>query len=478
MSANSEDVYDVVIVGGGVVGLSILRSIVTDRTSDHRSLRICLVEQEEDLLHWASGSNSGIVCTGTDAHIPTLERALLRDSIAQLRPYCQAMNVPLRPCGSIICQWKNDTSEDGGGERTERDPLQAVLREQHDAGDVDAKLLSREQVKEMEPNMNHANVLSAVHVPGEIVLDPWLYSISLAVHARENLPPNGSAIYVDFQVDMQSSRYDEIADIWVIRNTKEADGKDCPNILKSRVVISATGLWADELERHMLHRSSNDRAKGRFVCKPRRGQYRIYSSSPETTKIVHPIQPVPTQRTKGIFVFSTMYDQIVVGPTALDQTSKTDRTIDDEVSHQLADYARFVVPQLDVQKDYVDDYVGLRPGTDKRDYQIHVDYPRRWITCAGIRSTGLSASLGIGRHVNHLLRCGLLPSISSSQARTVSASQEEITVRTTPLPPLSELLKDFGERGDGKVSINGHLYKVTHPITKNGWKLLTKNSPS
>ena len=58
-----------------------------------------------------------------------------------------------------------------------------------------------------------------------------------------------------------------------------------------------------------------------WKAQPRRGQYRIYQSN-NTTSIIHPIQPVPTQRTKGIFVFSSYYNHIIVGPTAFDQQSK------------------------------------------------------------------------------------------------------------------------------------------------------------
>ena len=122
---------------------------------------------------------------------------------------------------------------------------------------------------------------------------------------------------------------------------------------------------------------------------------------------IRPIQPNPTQFTKGIFVYSTLYNQIVVGPTATDQTSRIDKKIDQKVATELVSHAKRVLgPQFDDTK-LIGDYVGIRPGTNQRDYQIHSYHGANFITVGGIRSTGLTASLGIGRHV---VQC-LLPSI-------------------------------------------------------------------
>jgi glycerol-3-phosphate dehydrogenase len=50
----------------------------------------------------------------------------------------------------------------------------------------------------------------------------------------------------------------------------------------------------------------------------------------------------------------------------------------------------------DVTRDFAGEYVGIPMGTNHRDYQIHLDEKKHWLTTAGIRSTRLTASLGIG----------------------------------------------------------------------------------
>ena len=102
--------YDVAVIGRGVVGITIARSAVL------AGLRVVLLEASGDLLTGASGSNSGIACTGVDATEGTLERALIRDAISQIRGFCRDHNVPNRPCGSLVCLWPWDTDDDASNE--------------------------------------------------------------------------------------------------------------------------------------------------------------------------------------------------------------------------------------------------------------------------------------------------------------------------------------------------------------------------
>lgn len=159
--------YDLIVIGGGVVGLAVLRAATLE------GYKAILVEAESDLLGHASGSNSGIVCTGVDASPGTLERALIRDSISCLRLYCQDHNIPTRPCGSLVCAWDNDHENNTNDDH--HHSLQTVLEESHNAGDTHAQQLTSMETFQLEPNLA-SSLKGAVHIPGEIVVDPWLYS--------------------------------------------------------------------------------------------------------------------------------------------------------------------------------------------------------------------------------------------------------------------------------------------------------------
>jgi glycerol-3-phosphate dehydrogenase len=247
--------------------------------------------------------------------------------------------------------------------------------------------------------------------------------------------------------------------LWIIGRKDENKSSDIPLMLRGKALVNATGSWSDVIEKS-AHGASQ------WVTKPRRGQYRVYDSDTRT-QILHPLQPIPSQRTKGIFVFSTLHNHLVVGPTALDQSSRTDRSIDPEVARQLDDHIRKVIPHINTEASYVGDYVGIRPGTDCRDYQIHLSPRKRWIAVAGIRSTGLSASLGIGNYVVRLLRAVL---------EDPPRSDSNKIIQTTRMPTLEQLANDYITHGDGCCAINGRRYRVTHPLTKWGFESVMSRS--
>jgi glycerol-3-phosphate dehydrogenase len=444
----SSSTYDLIVIGGGVVGLACLRAATL------KGWKCVLVEAEADLLTHASGGNSGIVCTGVDAAAGTLERALIRDSISEFRPYCEGHNIPIRPCGSLVCLFPWDVPDAGEkANETKTDHislLDNVLEESHTAGDTDAKLFPSgdEILSEKERNLS-SSLLGAVHIPGEVVVDSWVYSISLAAHAIEN----GATIYTSFRADC-ISRSDEDEGLWTIGRKDENESSDVPLMVRGKAVVNATGSWSDLVEK-------STHGAVQWSTKPRRGQYRVYDSDVRT-QILHPLQPIPSQRTKGIFVFSTLHNQLVVGPTALDQPSRTDRSVDPEVARQLDDHIRRVIPSIDTEKSYVGDYVGIRPGTNCRDYQIHLNARKSWISVAGIRSTGLTASLGIGNYVTRLL-CAILDDPPDTTGDNIQTSR---------MPTLEQLADDYVSHGDGCCEIHGRRYRVTHPLTKMGFESL------
>jgi glycerol-3-phosphate dehydrogenase len=453
---NENYLWDVVVIGGGVVGLACARA------AQLRGYKCALVEARPDLLDEASGRNSGIACTGVDAVPESLERALIRDSISMVRPFMRAANLPYRDCGSLVCLFSSDESSSSEKEDPRdslvgtQQALEKVAQESWDAGDLHVCLCSPSKVHEMEHNVNVTDCLGGVHIPGEIVLDPWLFPIALACQARENK----CTIFNNFRCSPSHCSFHSETKVWTLvrhneQNIEKTNGTDSntPSILKSRAVINATGINSDLFQLQM-----EDAPTPSWEARPRRGQYQVFSSPNNTGApfVCRPIQPVPTQFSKGVFLFTTLYNQIVVGPTALDQKSRTDDEPHPDVAEYLKKCAQGILPNVELNR--VGEYVGIRPGSNHRDYQIQLHHDRSWITVAGIRSTGLTASLGIGKYVTRLLQSIALP-------------QRDLTItQHTPLPDVADLVRDYHHRGDGTVLIQGYSYKVTHPLTRLGWE--------
>ena len=103
-----------------------------------------------------------------------------------------------------------------------------------------------------------------------------------------------------------------------------------------------------------------------------------------------------------MLLYPTVYGNVVIGPTAEEQQDREKAEVDEKVIQGLLEKAYAMVPALK-NHEVVGTYAGLRPATQHRDYWIEPQMSRNWVTVGGIRSTGLSACLGIARLVASFL---------------------------------------------------------------------------
>ena len=110
--------------------------------------------------------------------------------------------------------------------------------------------------------------------------------------------------------------------------------------------------------------------------------------------LLHPIiLPVPDARTKGVDLTPAIFGNPLVGLTAEETPGRNLSTTTPDIQRQLINRAAEILPAL-VDMPITATYAGLRPATGFKEYRIHHDPARHWVTVGGIRSTGLSASLG------------------------------------------------------------------------------------
>src|SRR5439155_8692739 len=92
------ETVDFLVVGGGVVGLSIAREL-KQRFGD---ARIALVEKEPECGLHASGRNSGVIHAGFYYTADSLKAKFTRDGNRLLREYCESKNIPVNQCGKLV----------------------------------------------------------------------------------------------------------------------------------------------------------------------------------------------------------------------------------------------------------------------------------------------------------------------------------------------------------------------------------------
>lgn len=322
-------------------------------TLAHRGVDAVLLEAEPALALGASGTNSGVLHTGFDSKPGELETELILRA-ARIRPaILEALGVPVLHTGAELVPH----------------------------GDAD-----HETVRELAANAEANGVAvevrdadGALLVPGESVSDPVAFALALAA----------SAVAAGARVEVEA-RVVEITPIDDGLVLRTDDGRQ----FEVAAAINAAGLRADEIARLIGDDS--------FEIYPRKGEFFVFEL-PDGARLDRIILPVPTARTKGVLVFPTLDGKVVAGPTAVDLDDKDDWSVRPQAREEILAKAVLQYPPL-AGLEPIAAYAGLRPAGRGSNYVIgHSAQNERLINVAAIRSTGLTASLGIADYVSELL---------------------------------------------------------------------------
>ena len=394
---NQTDAYDVVVIGGGVVGCAMVRRFTLE------GARVLLLEKSPDILSGASKGNSAILHTGFDAPTASLELQCMKDGYREYLDIRSKMSLPLLETGAMVVAWNE----------ADLHKLKGIVQQAHDNGVADVSLIDRQQVHALEPYLA-LNALGAARVPGEFLIDPWSaplgYLLQALMHGAE----------VKFNTQVDGGRFD--GQIWSLETTA--------GMIRGKTIINCAGLFGDLLEQKLLGQSS-------FSIHPRKGQFVVFDKA-AARYLTNIILPVPNERTKGIVLTRTVYGNLLVGPTAEEQQDRIHAGLDSEVLQQLVDAAVERIPQLEGMP-VTATYAALRPASDKKEYRVGRVEGKNWITVGGIRSTGLTAALGIAKHVFSLYQERHVPLPATS-------------LQWPALPNLAEHLpRDYQRPGYGEI---------------------------
>lgn len=154
------------------------------------------------------------------------------------------------------------------------------------------------------------------------------------------------------------------------------------------------------------------------------------------------ILPVPTAITKGVLLSKTIFGNLLLGPTAEEQQDRETATVDETKMRELIEQGSRLLPTL-ANYSVTASYAGLRPATEQKHYRIQPYPDRQWICVAGIRSTGLTAALGIAQYVEQLYRDHFTPCFTPTAPQTVHWPQ---------MPMLADYaLRDYARPDNGGI---------------------------
>lgn len=269
---------DVVVVGGGIVGLSVAMhfSRVFPR------LRLFLVEKEESVARHQSGHNSGVIHSGIYYKPGSLKARLCVEGAAAMCAFCREYGIPYEICGKLIVA----TSDD------EVPRLHSLLERGRANGLAGLKLVEREQAVEIEP---HCGGVAWLLVPGTGITD---YTRVCEKYA-ELISAQGGSVRTSTEVKGIIQRAGET----VIETTRGS--------FSTRYVINCSGLHSDRVSRMAG-------ATPAVEIVPFRGEY--YDLVPERRHLVRGlIYPVPDLRFPflGVHFTRRIGGDVDAGPNAV-----------------------------------------------------------------------------------------------------------------------------------------------------------------
>lgn len=343
---------DVAVVGAGVIGCAIARRFTL------QGLRTVVLEKAADILDGASKGNSGILHTGFDAPVGSVEQACIAEGYAEYRAIRARLNLPLLETGALVLAWSE----------AEEAALPGLIGQAHANGVTDAAPLGARALRALEPGLA-SGVRAGFRVPGEHVIDPWSAPLAYLLQAMAN----GAEVLRDCEV--RGGGFDGA--LWRLDTSRGE--------VRAGAVVNAAGLHGDTVERRLL-------GTARLSIRPRKGQFVVYDK-PAAALAQHILLPVPTATTKGVVVCRTAYGNLLVGPTAEEQEARDVAALDPEALRALRARGEAILPGL-AACDVTAIYAGLRPASEIKEYRVEADAARRYILVGGIRSTGLSSALG------------------------------------------------------------------------------------
>jgi glycerol-3-phosphate dehydrogenase len=354
-------VFDVAVIGAGIVGSAIARSLAATSQS------VVLLEARSDVGDGTSKANTAILHTGFDATPGTLESRLVARGHRLLSDYAAATGIPVERTGAVLVAWTDE----------ELAALPALLHKAERNGYHDCLLLDAEQVDADLPDLG-PGVLGGLAVPGESIICTWTTNLALATDAVRR----GATLLRGHAVRSVALRGDHTE-----------LGLDDGRTVRARWVVNAAGLGADQIDRLFGH--------DRFTVTPRRGELLVFDKQarPLAPKIV---LPVPSSLGKGVLISPTVYGNVMLGPTAEDLHDRTDTSTSEAGFAFLLGKGGALMPQL-LLEEVTACYAGLRAAVDHEDYLVEATPERRYLLVAGIRSTGLTSGMALAEHVHELL---------------------------------------------------------------------------
>ncbi|MBU1087726.1 MAG: NAD(P)/FAD-dependent oxidoreductase [Candidatus Omnitrophica bacterium] len=404
-------IYDVIIIGAGVVGTAIAREL------SRYELKTAVLEKEIEPAFGVSKSNSGIIHPGTQNHCNSLKGRLCVEGNKLMRGIAHELGVDFKEVGELIVVFnKKDIPR-----------LIKLKEEAEKLGVPKIQIVGRGWLKEHEPNLSK-KAIAALYAPTAGILSPY----RLVYDMIENAQNNGVEVYAQQEViQIKPSK---------IRGSKKQGYFEIitssKRKFKTKYIINSAGLFADDISKLA---GIDD-----FKIKPRKGEEFILDKKKEHITN-HLLFPLPAKKSKGVLIIKTSAGNPMIGPTACDCVDKYDLSTTDAGLKKVLSSVKRMIPSIS-HKDIIAYFAGLRPAAGEDFIIRHEDKVPGFINVAGIQSPGLTAAPAIA-----LMACAILrqQGVNLKKKKIFHKTREKTThLFEMPFSHTEKIIKEDPDYGD------------------------------
>ncbi len=359
--------YDVVVIGGGIIGCSIVRELTK------YDIRVCLLEKESDVASHATSRNDGMIHPGFAPPPGTLKAKMNVEGNRAYTDICKELDVPFARRGSLVLL--NSLSY--------KLLLPLVLhRAKANSVGGDVRYLSKKEVSDLEPNITK-DQHGAIMFPTTGQLSPYGLTIAYAEHAAQQ----GAEFFFDTCVTGFEKDHTHLTR--VVTNRGE---------IRTRLVINAAGCWTDTIAA-----LADDQYYSLHFRKGVECILDTVMGSSQTMIVAKPdLLSGRSSHSKGGGIVPCIEGNILIGPTAEEVFSRD--SYDTDISH-FSKLEEIMSLNTKLSKhDIITYFAGIRACSWHEDFIIERS-PKidNLIHVAGIQSPGLASAPAISRYVEKLV---------------------------------------------------------------------------
>lgn len=371
------DNVDIIIIGAGVVGLSIASEL------SEKYKNVIVLEKYDRFGLETSSRNSEVIHGGMYYPVGTLKANFCVEGRNLLYELCRKKNIPHKKIGKLIV----------ATEREEVSVLEKLFDQGIKNGVSGLKIIDKKEISDLEPNIAG---IAALHSPETGIVD----SHYLMQYFADNVNINGSIIAYN----------SEVIAIEKVNGKYKVSVKNGNEImsLEASIFINSAGLDSDTIAQMV----GLDTKKNKYELHYCKGQY-FRANGNKIGLIKRLVYPVPKPKSAGLGIHATLdlSGGLRLGPDEEYLNNRVkDYSVDNSKKTAFCDSAKKFMPFIQ-ECDILPDTAGIRPklmDADKNfcDFIIKEESEygfERFINLIGIESPGLTACLSISRNIQDIV---------------------------------------------------------------------------